>query len=80
MKSPELYWIPRSSPLLTWLDLIFNFEGIPLDVTQVLGGRAWEALEGQPHVLLPDGQGAVQTPAGQLKVVHGHLANGMLKV
>lgn len=71
---------PRSSPLLTWLDLVFSFEGFSLDVTQVLGGRAREALVGQPHVLLPDGQGAVQTPAGQLEVVHGHLAHEILQV
>lgn len=71
---------PQCSPLLTWLDLVFSFEGISLDVTQILGGRAWEALVGQPHVLLPDGQGAVQTPAGQLEVVHGHLAHEILHV
>lgn len=64
---------PRSSPLLTWLDLVFGFESLPLDVTQVLGSRAREALVGQTHVLLPDGQGAVQTLAGQLEVIHGHL-------
>lgn len=59
--------------LLTWLDLVFGFESLPLDVTQVLGSRAREALVGQTHVLLPDGQGAVQTLAGQLEVIHGHL-------
>lgn len=59
--------------LLTWLDLVFGFESLPLNVTQVLGSRAWEALVGQMHVPLPDGQGSVQTLAGQLEVIHGHL-------
>lgn len=63
---------PRSY-LLTWLHLIVNLEGFTLNITQVLGGRAWEALESQFHVLLPDGQGTVQTFAGQLKVIQGHL-------
>lgn len=58
---------------LTWLDLVLGFERLPLDVTQVLGSRAREALVSQTHVLLPDGQGAVQTLAGQLEVIHGHL-------
>lgn len=70
-----MYWSPYLLPRLTRLDLIFSFEVFSLDVTQVLGGRAREALVGQPHVLLPDGQGAVQTPAGQLEVVHGHLVH-----
>ena len=64
---------PASPSLLTWQHLVLRFEALALDFTQVLGGRAWEALIGQPHVLLPDGQGAVQTLTGQLKVVHGHL-------
>lgn len=72
----SIIWSPcweASSFRLTWLQLIFRFEGLPLDVTQVLGGRAGEALVGQPHVLLSDGQGTVQTLTGQLKVIHGHL-------
>lgn len=63
---------PRCYPL-TWLQLIVRLEGFTLDITQVLGGRAWEALEGQFHVLLSDGQGTVQTLTGQLKVIQGHL-------
>ena len=65
--------VSSSSLHLTWLHLILDPELLSLDVTQVLGGRAWEALEGQPHVLLPDSQGTVQTLTGQLKVIHGHL-------
>lgn len=58
---------------LTWMHLILRFVILCLNVAQVLGDCPWEALIGQPHVLLPDGQGTIQTFAGQLKVIHGHL-------
>lgn len=58
----------------TRLQLIFRFEALSFNVTQVVGGRLWETLVGQPHVLLPDGQGTENTPARHLKVVHGHLS------
>lgn len=58
----------------TWLQLIFRFEGLSLNVTQVLGGRLRESLVGQLHVLLPDGQGTEKPLTRHLKVIHGHLS------
>lgn len=56
--------------------MLIRLEGLSLDVTQVLRGSPGEALVGQLHVLLPDAHGTVQTLAGQLKVIRGHLNNG----
>lgn len=61
-------------PFPTWLQLIFRSEGFSLNMTQELGGRLWETLVGQPHVLLPDGQGTEKTLTRHLKVIHGHLS------
>lgn len=70
-------FIPQTSHLpaysLTWLHGVFRLKGLSLNVPQVLGCGEGEALVGQPHVLLSDGQSTVHTLTGNLKVIHGYL-------
>lgn len=65
----------NSVSVITREHLIFRFPLVSFNLAQELRWSVGESLVTQPHVLLSDGQGTVQTLTGQLKVIHGHLQN-----